>query len=247
LQRQAFGQIARADAGGVEGVDDGQHRFHARQRHAQPRRHIEQAGAQIAAFVDLIDQLRCDRHIRRAQGQPGLRHQMIGQADARRGDIVDAGAVLAAAAASTAGAQPAVARAAAVGDAVLLVAFGGVIQVHARFGSIAPGGSRAADQRVGTGALLGCRGCRRRAALARGAGRFEERIALDFLGDEPLDLQVRQRQQLDRLLQLRRHHQRLGLAQVEAGGQAHGIRARSSRPDTGGGRWRRRPVRRGCR
>jgi hypothetical protein len=39
-----------------------------------------------------------------------------------------------------------------------------------------------------------------------------------LLGDEAFDLQIGQRQQLDRLLQLRRHHQLLRLSQVEGAG-----------------------------
>jgi hypothetical protein len=42
-----------------------------------------------------------------------------------------------------------------------------------------------------------------------------------LLGDEAFDLQIGQRQQLDRLLQLRRHHQLLRLSQVEARREAH--------------------------
>ena len=50
-------------------------------------------------------------------------------------------------------------------------------------------------------------------------GRFvatdiEQGIGLERLADESLDFEVRQRQQLDRLLQLRRHYQRLRLPQV---------------------------------
>ena len=43
------------------------------------------------------------------------------------------------------------------------------------------------------------------------AARVEQRVLLELLGDKGLDLEIGQRQQLDRLLQLRRHHQRLGL------------------------------------
>jgi hypothetical protein len=44
--------------------------------------------------------------------------------------------------------------------------------------------------------------------VGRGA-QFEQRVGLKHLGDEGLDLEVRQREELDCLLQLRRHHQRL--------------------------------------
>ena len=49
-----------------------------------------------------------------------------------------------------------------------------------------------------------------------GGAEFEQRVGLDRLADKRLDLEVGQRQQLDRLLKLRGHHQRLGLPQIEA-------------------------------
>ena len=48
------------------------------------------------------------------------------------------------------------------------------------------------------------------------------------IAEEGFDLEIGQRQQLDRLLQLRRHRQRLRLAQVEARTQRH--RQRSPAP-----------------
>ena len=50
---------------------------------------------------------------------------------------------------------------------------------------------------------------------------LQQRIAFQLGLDEVLQLEVRQLQQLDRLLQLRRHHQRLRLPEVEAGAQRH--------------------------
>jgi hypothetical protein len=47
--------------------------------------------------------------------------------------------------------------------------------------------------------------------VRRGFADVEQRIGVQRLADEGLDLEVGQRQQLDRLLQLRRHHQRLRL------------------------------------
>ncbi len=76
---------------------------------------------------------------------------------------------------------------------------------------------------IGAGGFLGDFGRRRfgRRDLLAGAG-VEQRVTLDLLGDEALDLDVRQSQQADRLLQLRGHHQRLALAEVEAGADRHG-------------------------
>ena len=45
-------------------------------------------------------------------------------------------------------------------------------------------------------------------------GPIQQRIALQFLLDESGQVEVRQLQQLDRLHQLRRHHQRLRLAEL---------------------------------
>ena len=51
---------------------------------------------------------------------------------------------------------------------------------------------------------------------------LEQRIGLQRLADEGFQFQVRQRQQLDRLLQLRRHYKRLRLPQIEARTKRHG-------------------------
>ena len=50
---------------------------------------------------------------------------------------------------------------------------------------------------------------------------LEERILHELLLDVGGELEVRHLQQLDRLLQLRRHHQRLGLPKIEARGDCH--------------------------
>jgi hypothetical protein len=50
---------------------------------------------------------------------------------------------------------------------------------------------------------------------------LEQRVALDFRFQEGLQLDIRHLQELDRLLQLRRHHQPLGLAQFEFGTYSH--------------------------
>ena len=50
---------------------------------------------------------------------------------------------------------------------------------------------------------------------------FEQGIGFECFADEGLELEVRQREQADRLLQLRRHHQRLGLPKIETRTQRH--------------------------
>jgi hypothetical protein len=47
---------------------------------------------------------------------------------------------------------------------------------------------------------------------------FEQRIALHFLRDELHQFEVSHLQQLNRLHQLRSHHQRLALSQEQVGG-----------------------------
>ena len=86
-----------------------------------------------------------------------------------------------------------------------------------------------------------------RAAFAAAA--FEQRVLGQCLGDQGLELEVGQRQQLDRLLQLRRHHQRLGCPNDRGAGRApwpHRATARSSRRGTAAARSRRRPALRAC-
>ena len=53
---------------------------------------------------------------------------------------------------------------------------------------------------------------------------LEQRIALELFLDERDEIEIGQLQQLDRLHQLRRHHQRLRLPKLEALCQRHGAR-----------------------
>ena len=52
--------------------------------------------------------------------------------------------------------------------------------------------------------------------VGRGFVRFKKRIFFELFGDEFRQLEVRQLQQLDRLLQLRRHHQLLRLSEFQS-------------------------------
>jgi hypothetical protein len=61
--------------------------------------------------------------------------------------------------------------------------------------------------------------CGRAILVAR---RFDQqRVGLELALDVAGQFQLRELQQLDRLLQLRRHHQRLSLAQLQARREAH--------------------------
>ena len=83
-----------------------------------------------------------------------------------------------------------------------------------------------AVQALGAGEALGIGGKRPVAAigLERDLGRviaLQQRIALEFALDKVLQLQMRKLQELDRLQQLRRHHQGLALAQLHARHHRH--------------------------
>jgi hypothetical protein len=106
-----------------------------------------------------------------------------------------------------------------VGGAVLVEILVVDVEVERRLARAAANRRRAARRRFGRRF-----GGRRRLA---GAG-IEQRIALELLGDEALDLEVGQSQQPDRLLELGRHHQRLALAEIEARPQSHGYSSKLS-------------------
>ncbi len=65
LQRQAFGQAAREDAGRIESLQSGQHRFDSRQRCAQDLGDLVQIGRQIAGLVHRLDQMQADQPVDR--------------------------------------------------------------------------------------------------------------------------------------------------------------------------------------
>ena len=59
------------------------------------------------------------------------------------------------------------------------------------------------------------------AAVIVAGRRFEQRVLRHFLRDHRFELEIGQLQQADRLRQLRRQDQRLGLADVEAWAEGH--------------------------
>ena len=63
LQRQAFGQIARADADRIEALQHAQHRLDILDLGAQPVGDFVEIGAQIARFVDAVDQGQADQAV----------------------------------------------------------------------------------------------------------------------------------------------------------------------------------------
>jgi hypothetical protein len=201
LQREAFAQGARADAGRVERLDHREPPLGFGQRDAEIAGHLAQRHREIAGFVELADQVPRDelgRHV--ARGRADLGFEMLGESRRVVGALGHVRQLVVEAAAARL-------RRPVAGVAVPVERFR--IDVERRVG-LAPA---ALDQLVGggiLGRLLAHFVGSRRALDAHLAG-FEQRIGLQGLANERLDLEVGQRQQLDRLLELRRHHQRLRL------------------------------------
>jgi hypothetical protein len=193
-------------------------------RHAQVARHFAQGHGEVAGFVQQVDQVTADKaQLRVGSGGTELAFEMLGKRRLVVAALVDAGAVFVSG-------TPACRRPVA-GVTVAVERRG--IDVERRIGL-----ARAArDQLVG-GRIVGrvlAHLVGSDAALHAHLANLEQRIGFERFADEGFDLEVRQRQQLDRLLQLRRHHQRLRLAKVEARTQRHGSgyqigRLHSSKP-----------------
>ena len=87
MDRQTLGEIARADTGRVEGLDDGENRRRLRRGRAQPGRDILDRFAQIAGLVDGVDDRPADEALARAGA---TERQLVGQIFVQallRGDI----------------------------------------------------------------------------------------------------------------------------------------------------------------
>ena len=237
LDRQAFGEIARAHARRIEALHDVEHRLDFGRRRAELVGHRREIAGEVAGLVDHVDQVLPDHPPDRIDDrQRQLPGQMIGER--RRGrheglQIVIA--VLAAAAADTGpvrrgrgrirtgpraglarivgkfvfeiGAEPLLDRAAA-GLQAFVDAVRGAADVHGRI-------ALAVELR---GDRLG--GAIDHARLAFG-GALEQRVLFELPFDVGGQIQVRELQQLDRLHQLRRHHERLALAHLQSLSQCH--------------------------
>jgi hypothetical protein len=148
-----------------------------------------------------------ERGLRVGRGGADLRFEMVGEAEVFSRSVFEVRPLFTHAARCGGGPVTRVAVPVQRGDIdierMVAIAGGGV--GHGRFGAFGRG-------------VVG-------AQLAR----FEQRVAVQRLANEGLDFEVRQRQQLDRLLQLRRHHQRLRLAEIEAGAESHALRVSGQR------------------
>jgi hypothetical protein len=174
---------------------------------------------EVAGLLDLLDDPVGDDQVGARKHLAGLAAEMLVQRELLAGEAVEIDALVRAAAPGAVEAEAAVRAGHRVGGAVLVEILALRVDVERR---IAAAGVDL-GQRVGR---LGRRRLGFRLPLAarlglRRAAAFEQRVLLDLLGDEAFDLEIAQRQQADRLLQLRRHHQRLGLPEVEARPQCH--------------------------
>ena len=218
LQLQAFRHGPRHDPRRLEPMAHGQHRLDPLEAAAQPIGELGKLAPQIAALVGRIDQCQSDAVVgRRKSRRRRLRPQMLPQ---RQGARVRPLAVI------PFGQAPARADARPVRQARL----SGIGRIgHAVAAALARG--RVAVEVVGRGVdrpqrltpLIGVEAkfpvCGRR--LDSGIGRrfrlfaLQQRIPLKLGLDELLQLEVRQLQQLDRLLQLGRDDQPLPLPDLQ--------------------------------
>jgi hypothetical protein len=84
LQQKALLDAARADAHGIETVDEGQHLLGRGERDAELRRGIGQRHRKIAPLVEVADEILAEAVTPAFQAERGeLRQQVIGQADLR--------------------------------------------------------------------------------------------------------------------------------------------------------------------
>ena len=84
MQRQAFRQVARADADRIEALQHRERLVHGKAIRTQPRSDFVEIGAQIARFVHRIDQRDADQTLVGVQRRDGKLAQQI---------ILEAGAV----------------------------------------------------------------------------------------------------------------------------------------------------------
>ena len=209
LDGQALAEVPRADAGGVEALHDRQRRQHVVAAGAEPQRDLVWIVAHVAGLVDQVDQVARQRPLaRQAADERELALEVVLQRAAARDGRLDEVLVAVAAAALVADA----AHAEAERRGVRRPGFGAVVdgaRVAVEVGG--DGSEPVAARRAHEVERIGVARRRLRLLLA-GHGGFalrllEQRIALQLVLDIGGEIEARQLQQLDRLHQLRRHHQ----------------------------------------
>ena len=208
--------------GGSKPLQDAEHSFDLLDASAEFFRRRFEIAADIAGFVDQIDQILADHPPRRCvDRQRQLLAQPIGERRLRRHKGLEiVFAVIAAAGADRGpfriGGRPfgrawrarlGRIRKHVVGSRIERVFHDAAARLR-RVGVPGLAFRRGTVRRIG-GACIG------RALLVVG-GAVEQRIALELRFDVGDQIQIRQLQELDRLHELRRHHQRLALADLES-------------------------------
>ena len=222
LQLQAFGHGAGHDAGRLEAVAHGQHRLDTLERDPQPVGDLGQVAAQIAALIDGIDQGQGDGVVGRREAclrRLGL--QMLPQGHFAAVGLFAALSVRQAA--TGAGAGPVVQPDLGLTDADILHPVRGPLAgAGVAIDIVGAGIERAVGIRYPAvvethlGGVMAFSGGRR-VDLAAGLGvlALQQRIAFQLGLDEGVELEVRQLQQLDRLLELGRDDQPLALPNLK--------------------------------
>ena len=246
LDRQAFGEIARANSRRIEGLENGQHGLDFGNAGAEFLRGGGEIAAQISGIVDEIDQVLTDHALHRIGDR---QRELFAQPIRQRGFGGDEGfeIVLAVVAAAGAGAGPfriggrAVCGARRHRLAVVVVVLAGasagrvVMDMAVQFELAAEvAGGLGADLAANLGADFAAvvrfavqhrlvRGCLTVGLAARLGFRaaVEQRVALELGVDIGDQIEIGELQQLDGLHQLRRHHQRLALPYLQSLRERH--------------------------
>ena len=192
---------------------------------AEPRRDLGEIGAHVAVVVQVFGQFARDQPLGGiGKGEGDLLADMVAQGDGRRGHVVHVEAIGGTAGGAAAAGRLPLRRQ--IGSKPLRGA--GIVRKDVLERAVELVGDRLRRPgafvvepvalRLGKRFLLLQLVGRR--VVAR-LGAVEQRIALDLLVDETIELDMGKLQQPDRLHQLRRHHQRLRLPQLQFGGQRH--------------------------
>ena len=233
LDGEAFGEIARAHAGRIEGLQHGKHGLDVGNGRTQLLGDGVEVAGEITGLVDHVDQIAADHAADRIGNcQRHLFGKMIGQRRLGRDESFQIVAVVVPAGAGT---RPfRIGRRRHLGGGGLLRAVIGenIFEFGAEtFFHGATAGLHVLADPVGRGAsvVIAVAGCRLGAGTLR-LGRcrrvvvvvaFKQRIALELALHIGRQIEAGELQQLDGLHQLRRHHQRLGLAKLQSLRQSH--------------------------
>ncbi len=220
LQRKALGEVAREQPGRFEALADRQNRAHGPAVCAKPDCEFVEVEPNVSGLVEPLGELARQCRVGRiGEGERDLLLDVVAQRHRRGRHVLQVEALR----------RPAgnvrlpqrrefgrqrLARAWIVGKEVL--------QRSAELAGYLLGAPlQLALEPVGRLGRRGCLGDRLDLRLGRVRRAFEQRVALDLVVDEAVQLDMSELQQPDRLHELRRHHQRLRLSELEPGGQCH--------------------------